>query len=295
MRRFGVMGLMALAALSVSASLASSANAEEYKITELPQLGRCVKASPAKTGEWFGKHCQLHSATSEGEYNWIQGPGVKNKFLATLDAFKEGNPVVLQTTSLGHRINCTFGETEEETPGEYTGAKTLKEKLVLIGCALTSTAQSCTSEPGVPQKETEITFSAEGTLGFTSLGPKATKAGWDLVGISDQIVCGKPGEANPVVDDSLSGSVIAPVTPNAHMTFTSILAYRSQGGTGKQKPEFFVGEPKDVLKSKFTTLTLPPSEIEEQVALVGKETLENEEPLEVKVVCVDSVTKKACT
>jgi len=290
MRRFGVVGLTVLGALAVSASLASTAIGE-YAITELPQLGRCVKVTTPKTGEWVGNHCQLHSATTEGEYEFKQGPGANNTFEASLDAFVEGNPVVLRTANAANKINCTDGLTEPEAgTNEYTGAKSLKEKLILQGCALASTHQSCTTEPGVPSRDTEITFNAEGTLGFTV----RPKAGWDLVGIADEVICGKPLEANPVLIDKLSGSVIAAVNPLARMTPVSILAYRAEAGTGKQIPEKFAHEPQDVLRSTFETL--PPSTTStEQVALIGKETLENQEELEVKTRCLDSVTKTPCT
>ena len=297
MRRFGVVGLTVLGALAVSASLASTAIGE-YKITELPQLGRCVKVTTPKTGEWTGSHCQQHVATTKGEYEFLQGPGPggKNKFEAHLDALVEGSPVPLRTDNAANKILCTVGLTIPEAgTDEYTGAKSLKEKLVMQGCALASTHQSCTSEFGTPQKETEITLSAEGTLGFTKIG-KEPKAGWDLVGIADEIVCGAPGETNPVVKDKLSGSVIAPVTPLALMTLESFLTYRAVAGTGKQIPEKFVGEPQDVLTSTIEPVTIPPTSASvEQTALVGKETFENEEELEVKVLCIDSVTKKPCT
>jgi hypothetical protein len=285
MRRFGVLGVNVLATLAVCAVVASSATAAEYPITALPQLGRCVKAAVPKTGEWLSKKCFALSATHKGEYNWLEG-AAKNKFKGEMEGVKLGGPVELQpSTNFAHLIRCQVGVVEEGQ-GEYKGSKSFSEKLLLIGCTLVATGQKCTTSAN-PTQESEIEIStSEGSYGFIKGGEKPV-AGWDLKGVSSNIVCGKPPETN-ILFDKLEGSVIAPVKPVNSMTLEFHLLYNAKAG--KQIPEKFENEPKDVLTSKFTQgLTMS----EEQTGLLGREKIENEEPLELKIKCL--INKVPCT
>jgi len=274
MRRFGVLGLNAVLALAVSAILASGASAAAYPITALPQLGRCVPVT-AGTGEWFFVHCQDYVAP-RGNHNWLEG-AAKNKFNAEFEGNKEGGPVELKTANPAHLITCQAGIIEE---GEYIGSKSEKETIVLVGCSLVATKQDCHTNPS-PTLETEIEISAEGSLGFIKNGKKPV-AGWDLKGISAIVVCKKPPpEVDAGVIDKIEGSVIAPVTKTQSMFEEFTLKYKATGV--KQIPEKFENEPTDVLSSTFGPTGSP-----EQTALIAKEIVTNEEPLEIKMACLEN-------
>jgi hypothetical protein len=254
------------------AVLASSALAAEYPISALPQLGRCVKG-PDHSSEWKYKHCQDH-VPGHGEYEWLEGPGAKPKFEA------EGvDEARLETANSKHLIACgAWIQT-----GEYVSAKSEKTTIDLVGCELSGTTQRCETSP-VPEKEGEIEFEADGELGFIKGGGTARPtAGWDLREIKTTITCGAPPETNILID-KLEGSVIAPVKKTANMLTEEHLYYKEIGG--KQVPEMFEGGTKDTLSSEFreglTTTTT------EQTGLLEKEVVvENEEPLEIKVRCVE--------
>src|SRR5204863_8939231 len=119
------------------------------------------------------------------DHNWLPGaahPG----FEATLEGLKVGEGVKLQTANAEHLISCQVGIASKS---EYTGTKSLKETLDLIGCTLVATNQQCNSFADAPEKEGEIEFSATGTLGFVKIAKKRL-AGWDLAGIETHILCG---------------------------------------------------------------------------------------------------------
>ncbi|HYB24127.1 MAG TPA: hypothetical protein VED41_10040 [Solirubrobacteraceae bacterium] len=84
-----------------------------------------------------------------------------------------------------------------------------------------------------------------------------------------QFACG--GEAG-----SISGSVIAPVTPVMVMTKTFTETFTGSGGL--QAPESFEGEPKDTL-----SCVIPPSSTPEQCALTSTDKITNEEKLEIRL------------
>src|SRR2546423_13010895 len=68
MRQVRIVGICALATLAISLGLTATASAG------LPEIGRCVKVSTPKTGEFGGARCHVKSATHTGEYNWLPGP-----------------------------------------------------------------------------------------------------------------------------------------------------------------------------------------------------------------------------
>jgi hypothetical protein len=73
----------------------------------------------------------------------------------------------------------------------------------------------------------------------------------------------------------VTGSVIAPVTRNA-MKLTTNLPYTQSAG--KQKPESFTGEPKDVFEASFNAGPF------EQIGLKLTTVQTNEEKLEINSV-----------
>ena len=267
MKRIGVAGF---GALVVSLALASSAVAAEYPVTALPQLGRCVFVGKLK-GEWAGKYCQ-QLAPGKGSYEWKEG-AEKKKFEGLNSEAVKLEPVGGKAS--GRAIVCA-GATYN---GEYTSAKVESVILDLIGCELVSTKQKCQTSPA-PQKEGEIEATLSGEVGFIKTG-KAPTAGWDLKSWEVTVTCGQfPETSIPV--DKITGSVIAQVLKTGVMTKEETLKYREVGG--KQIPESFAGEPQDVLTSEFTQgLT----KSKEQTGLKTIILTESEEPLEIKVKCME--------
>ena len=112
----------------------------------------------------------------------------------------------------------------------------------------------------------------EGVLGIEKLGASAgaDKAGLDLF---------PAGKTGPVMEFScgattvsVQGSVIVPVKANK-MALTQALKFKAK--KGKQKPESFAAEPKDVLEASFDHAPL------EQIGLTTTATLFAEEAVEV--------------
>jgi alpha-tubulin suppressor-like RCC1 family protein len=255
--------------------------------TNLPELGRCVPVTKG-TGEWEGSHCQTRGASpAKRDHNWLPGPGTRPGFTAVLEGLVVGEAIKLQTANAAHLISCS----NSEVKGEYTGAKSEKAKVELLGC--TSSGKVCTGEAGF--QEGEIHFSAESsTLGFINRKAKIPTVGWDLKPISVEISCGRPPETE-ITHDTLAGeaaggtgpgSVIGPVVKVGSMFEEFHETYNASGGI--QKPERFEGELRDVLTSHFRFSPTFSEEFTEQTGLVAKETITNSEPLEIKAKCIEN-------
>jgi hypothetical protein len=245
-----------------------------FAVEALPKIGRCVKVAPG--AEFASKNCVTRATNGKGTYQWLEG-AEKKKYKAEMEGLTPGGPVDLQTANPAHLIRCQVGIVEE---GEYTGGKTEKQTLILVGCGLPATKQPCQTNP-VPMKEGEIEFKAEGSLGFITGGEKPV-AGWDLKG-SVTLTCGTPTEVGKLITlDTIEGSVIAPVVKIN--TAVIEMTERYKAVSGKQIPEKFEGEPTDVPTSKIISGA---SLATEQTGLIGGELIENEEPLEIKAKCVE--------
>ena len=149
----------------------------------------------------------------------------------------------------------------ERSSGAITGAKTIGSVAIrFTGCK--SGAKKCTTS-GRAEGELE-TKKLEGALGWES---KATRrAALDLY---------PTGKAGPFMEytcggsaTTLTGSVLVPIKAGK-MAATETLKYKA--AKGKQKPEAFEAEAKDVLKNN----------LEEQVGLTLKSTQTSEEAIEV--------------
>jgi hypothetical protein len=267
MKRIDVAGFSAVGVLLASLALASSAVAAEYPVTALPQLGRCVLVGKLK-GQWAGRNCS-QLTPGKGSYEWNEGAS-KKKFEGISEAL-----VPLETVggkASGHAIVCSAATVS----GEYTGAKTESVKLALIGCQRTSTKQSCQTNPTPGMGEGEIEASLSGELGFIKTGSIPT-AGWDWKGWSVTATCGKLPEV--ISTDKIEGSVIGQVLKTGIMIGEQKIKFRQTAG--KQIPERFAGEPTDVLMSEFTGSS------KEQTSMAGTFVTESEEPLEIKVMCME--------
>ncbi len=243
-----------------------------YTVVEAlpPEYGRCVKVTSEKVGAKTVYHggftaatCLVKSGTNTGQYEWE--PGVLKAHFTT--KMKELTKVILQTVT-GSRVTCT-GETGT---GEYTGLKTVGGVvLTLTGCELASPKATCASAGGAPGEI--VTKQLAGALGVDTLGKTAAqnKIGLDLFPV---------GKTGPLMEFScagtavsVQGSVIVPVTANK-MELAGTL--KASATTGKQKPENFVGEPKDILEESLngggfgqTGLTLTTTQTNEEAVEVN--------------------------
>jgi hypothetical protein len=258
LRASRIFGLALFAAIALGAATSASAAP--------PEFGRCVPAATAKTGEYKGAKCTL-PAGGKGTYNWLPGPGPSPKFVAT------GEKVSLETVGKT-KIQCAASTAD----GEYTGAKTETETLVLIGCIETATNQKCQTNPF---KEGEIeTEPLEGELGFISNG-EIPVVGVDLKPKSPSTTvavfsCGKPPET-PGLSVLIEGSVIAPIKPTNNM----LLEFKSPYvvTAGKQAVQQFEGGAKDTLTANIRRGTTTSSE---EIGLRQIVLEENEERMEIK-------------
>jgi YVTN family beta-propeller protein len=237
-----------------------------------PEFGRCVKVPSEKVGTKTVYHggftaasCLVKSETHTGQYEWEAG--VLNTHFTT--KLKAALKVTLETVN-GSKVTCT-GET---STGEYTGLKTVGDVvLTLTGCELVSSKAKCASAGGATGEI--VTKQLEGQLGIDTLGETAAK---DKIGL-DLFPVGKTG---PLMEFScagttvsVQGSVIVPVTANKMLLTVNV---RASAKKGKQKPENFVGDLKNVFDESFNGAAV------EQAGLTFTTTQTNEEPVEVNSV-----------
>jgi len=220
MKVLRIVGL-SLAAMLAVAVFAGSASAEA------PEYGRCLKTTG---GKFKTNKCTVASIPGEEKFEWVPGV-VKNKFTTNL---KEGSLITFETVG-GTKLTCTGGTGE----GEITGPKTTIGSYVFTGCEAVKI--KCNS-PGAPLG-TLIGHKVEGLLGLEVEGsePKLDKVANDLFpaepgGFFVEFEC----SGLKVV---ARGSVLNPASENAMLSSVT-LKWTSAGG--KQKPEKFVNEPRDI-------------------------------------------------
>jgi len=272
------LGVCALAVAVLGVGGAASASATEYPLTGLPEIGRCVKASTPKTGEYKGSKCVTKEPGSKGEYNWLPGPGAKPGIKPRIL-----NPL-LETTS-GKKIKCTFIFLEE---AQVTSGKEIKVKKVTAqGCEMIGPGLLCFSNPTEPGT-IENTTPLNGEIGFIP-GSKIASSPWvglDLKNESEvsekvlEFFCGE-AKAIPQYKVELTGSVIGRVKPLNRMRAAGFLLVYKQSA-GVQNPTAFKEGVEDVL-TQITTPTGNPLEAkEEQVGLASTGEIQVEEALEIR-------------
>jgi alpha-tubulin suppressor-like RCC1 family protein len=221
-------------------SLTSTADRFSYAGVP-PEFGRCVRVTTG-TGEFGDGGCTV--AGGEKKYDWLPGPGPNAKFTTKI---KLDTTFTLEGVG-GTKLTCTSAK----GTGLYTGAKTLGSVvLTFTGCAF---GGSKCSTAGANAGEL-VTTTLVGELGIiktSTEGVVHNEIGLDL----------KAPGGGTMVEFSCStlagkwkGSVIVPVKTNK-MLPTQILKYAA--AKGKQKPEAFEGQPKDIIES-----SLGASEIEQ--------------------------------
>jgi hypothetical protein len=226
----------------------------------LPAVGRCVKATRG-TGEYENSSC-VSGAGGEGKYNWQEGPGAGAKFTSA------GAKSTLEGVG-GAKVLCK----KSSGAGEYTGAKSLTEQITFTGCTLASSKASCQSS-GAAAGEIK-TSSLAGTLGFIEdqSGPSdelLVSVGVDLSNATALVA----GECAGLTEGlKVTGSVIGSIGKLNRMSKT--LTLTDTQSSGKQSPEAFEEEANDTLSATLGSGA-------QQAGLASKQTIKNEEKLEVK-------------
>ena len=226
-------------------------------VNSAPEYGRCLKVTNG-AGKYANSGCT--SAGGKKDYEWESG------LLKAAFTTKMMSGSVTFETVKDLRVKCT-GET---STGEYIGPQTVGAVLVkLTGCERSS--ERCSSA-GATAGEI-ISRSHEGVLGVEKVGASSSKnkVGLDLfpvgnIGSVIEFSCG----ASTV---SLRGSVIVPVKANK-MSLTQVLKFKAS--KGKQKPESFAEDSKDVLEASFdggpfeqTGLTIAATQTSEEAVEVN--------------------------
>jgi len=226
---------------------------------EGPEFGRCVKVGAGK-GAYGNAGCT--TAGGSKAYAWTSGVTKKHfttKLLlgtATLE------------TSKGLKVLCTTAA----SVGEVTGARTVGNvTLTFTGC--TQKATKC-STAGAAEGEL-VSLPLAGALGLEKAGltPAQNKIALDLFPVEGsgkvmEVTCGTASLL-------LRGSVLVPIPANKMATS---LTLNYTAAKGKQKPEGFLGAPKDVFELSLN------KGLFEQAGLKAKMTMATEEALEVNSV-----------
>ncbi|HXR28215.1 MAG TPA: hypothetical protein VN772_01460 [Solirubrobacteraceae bacterium] len=221
-----------------------------------PELGRCAKVAKG-TGAYGSSACITLGGT--GDYAWTPGSA------ASGFTIRIASGVATIETVKAAKVTCA-GET---ATGSYAGDRQVTGVVVtLTGCQ--HSGEGCSSS-GAGAGEVRSN-ALEGVLGLEKLGTTTTK---DKIGL-DLFPVGRTGPlmefSCATTTVSLRGSVIAPVKTN-RMALSSPLKFAAT--KGKQKPEGFAGEPKDVLEASFGGMAF------EQAGLTLATTQAGEEQLEI--------------
>jgi len=232
---------------------------------EAPEYGRCLKLAKGVKGRFSTGTCTSPATTNSYLYEWAPGPGPKAKFSTGIKALT----AVTLESAIKEKVACAG----ESGTGEYTGPKTVGNVvLAFTGCEMNGI--KCSS---LAAHEGEVMSGVlRGTLGAVKTsteGPVKDIVGTDLLPVAEsgavlELTCG-------LTSASVRGSVIVPVPRNA-MRLTSNLVYAQS--KGKQSPESFEGEPKDILEASFS------AEPFEQTGLKLTTIQTNEEKVEVNSV-----------
>jgi hypothetical protein len=262
--------------------LDATANAAEYAIKALPELGRCVRVAK-HTGEYGDAACTRRLRGNTGKFDWLPGAGAsKTGFTLTMSRLELGS-----TGASKASIQC-----EEATgQGLWETEKTSRlAKLTLTSCRNVDVAEKKWCQSGETLGEIDAT-ALTGELGFIQNSRHVANVivGLDLAGTikfeCEDVVEPPAGPATVVtgtgVKREVTGSVIGKVSPldGASTSFATKLVVSG----GKQSPVKFEGQPADTL----TTLVTPlgGGGTPEATTLTGTYTLKNEQSLEIKAFC----------
>lgn len=217
------------------------------------ELGRCVKKPVAGGNGFSAPGCTKLAFGAMAKYEWKSG-AVKARFhseegLSTFETVK------------GTKVTCA-SDTDQ---GEYTGTATDTETITFNGCETSKLPCESAGQPAGRIVTTTLTS----TLGVISQAKK--QVGLDLEG-EKGVFAAFECAGLPIV---ITGSVIGPITPINKMTVTSTVKFAQ--AKGKQKPEKFEGQPKDVLGCDIS------GGGSDQCAFTSTDVITNEEPLEIRL------------
>lgn len=243
-------------------AIAASASAEA------PEFGRCLKTKGGEGLKYTTAKCTVVASGEKENFEWYAGFGSTRPLeKAGFTTALEPATIAVLTTVAGTKITCS-GETGG---GAYTGSKTVGGiVLKFTGC---ETGGTRCANGG--QFEGHVTWNElDGSLGIWRTGETAAKDG---PGISL-----KPTTGEQLVEFAcagllvkIKGAVILPVPGNT-MKLSAMVKLNAHNG--KQKPESFVGGPREVLECKFSVAAY------EQCALTLAMTWTNEEKVEASTV-----------
>jgi hypothetical protein len=211
---------------------------DQFRYQDAPEYGRCIKLAKGVKGLFATANCTVPATAGKYAYEWAPGAGPNATFTTKL------KPLTVATleTVTKKTVVCSG----ESGTGQYTGRKTVGDVTVtLTGCQLNGA--KCSSQGA---QEGEVTSTVlDGALGIVKAsaeGPLKDTIGMDLFPSAEtdfvlKFSCG----AIPI---AVRGSVIVPVPRNG-MKLTANLPYAQ--GRGKQKPESFEGEAKDILEASI--------------------------------------------
>jgi hypothetical protein len=261
------------AALALTAAGAGVASAEEYPLTGLPELGRCVKVALG-TGHFNRGNCVgTDKDGNDGEFEWKPGPGEHGTFKIRLSS--------VNFETVGHtKINCTLGF----LTGEYTNGKDVKiSKVTLQGCVDVNTNAACSSSP-IEKGVIESSQQLAGEIGFL---PNPKNESNPYVGLelraepeSVPMLSFTCGESLSSILVAVEGSVIGRILKVNKMLAEDGLVYQQK--EGHQKYEAFKGGVNDTLTFTFTPVTNPIERHSEAAALGTAGAIANEEAIEFK-------------
>lgn len=223
---------------------------------EEPQLGLCVATTG---GKYSNATCLTAAAPGAGKYEWKPFPFTKAGFALT-NGTATFKTVVNKTT-----ISCA----ENFVAGEYTGVDSANLKVTYSGCkVLGPFGGTCTGAKAEAGEFSTEPLAAEfGVIDNTS---SPVSLGWAVHPASGETFAAFECGGTAV---TITGSVIAPVTPINKMTASFKLAFSAPGGV--QKPTSFQGGEEQVLTLSTVNAT-------EQVGLTMADSIANERLVELR-------------
>jgi alpha-tubulin suppressor-like RCC1 family protein len=227
--------------------------------TNPPEYGRCIKVEKG-AGRYENDGCTKEGG--EKGFEWYPDV-VKTKF-----TLKGGSSTLEAAGGLGLLVGCK----SESGEGEYSGQKTVAGVVLKFHECVDALFNKC-STAGAAEGEV-ITNPLAGVLGIeksSAEGAIKNKIAWSLSavkGLFSEFSCKS-------IAVEVRGSLLGPVAANA-MSLASSRNY--QAAKGKQKPEGFEGEPKEVLETSLKGSAF------EQAGLTLESEGVNEEKVEINSV-----------
>jgi len=238
MKRIRIVGICLVAVFGLTALAASSASA-----FPTPEYGKCIKKAVA-TGSGYSDAGCTKAVGTLAKYEWQGGANTGVTFTAKI---KELTKATLETKKK-EKVVCN-GQT---ATGKYLNAKEVETTPTFTEC---STLSKACSTPGQPEGTIAVA-ALQGTLGVEKVF--INKETLKEESNKNKLASSLSRQSNPggeIVEFECSGFVIKvkgtvlfPVTSNKMLAVTTL---KFVGTGGKQKPEKFWEQPKEVLESKF--------------------------------------------